>query len=526
MFDYLIKNAFIIDGSGEPGWQGDLAVRDGKIAALEPQIEAEAAETIDAQGLALTPGFIDPHSHWDAHHLQADKMEIKLRQGVCLDVVGNCGESMAPTTPETLEGLGLLFAGVMDWVKPRSFADYAQAVDQAKPGLGVMSLVGHSTLRNLAMGHQAGPPSPEQLEFMRRELGLALDQGAVGFSTGLYYTPSGYADQHELRALLEVVGQKGRYHTSHIRNEANCIFDSLDEVISAGMATGASTHIAHLKLAGRANWRKADQVIEVLETAREKGLDLTCDVYPYDRSCTTIVSLFPHWSREGGIPGLAGRLADPAQREKMADEIRNGAPGWESNVENSGFDGITISSVHSGQRQELVGKTLAQCAEERGTDPVDFTMDLVAEQEGAVSIICASICEEDTAKFIKLPFAMIGSDGSVSQGKPHPRAYGTFPRVYRRFVRELKVLSLEEAVSKMTGKTAQRLKVKDLGLLQKGYKANLALFNPDEFGDTATFEEPRSFATGLHSVFVDGVRVWTPDGPGEKVPGGFVKPSA
>ena len=526
MFDLLIQNALIIDGSGQPGWVGDLAVLDGRIAALEPGIRAQAAKTIDAAGLVLCPGFIDPHSHWDAIHLDGSQAQVKLRQGVCLDVVGNCGESLSPVTAGSKDDLGMLFASALDWIAPRSFQDYTRQVDQAEPGLGVMSLVGHGTLRVLAMGHRAGPPGPEELKLMKRELALALDQGAAGFSTGLYYTPSGYADSSELEALLAIVAQKGRYHTSHIRNEAYGIFDALDEVIQAGLATGAATNIAHLKLCGRDNWGQSGRVIEMLEKARDKGLDLTCDVYPYERSCTTLLSLFPTWSREGGVPGLKRRLTDQAQRQRIRDEMLNGVPGWESSVQNAGFDGITISSLHSGRRQELLGKTLAEAAQEAGLEPADFTMELALEQSGAVSIINSSMCEEDVAEFIKLPFAMIGSDGSLSRGKPHPRAYGAFPRIIRRFVRELKALSLEEAIAKMSGKTAERVKARDCGFLRKGYQANLVLFDPDEFGDTATFEEPRSFATGLNSVFVKGVQVWTPEGPGGRAKGGFVKPEA
>ena len=525
MFDTLIKNAFIIDGSGSPGKSGDLAVQDGKIAALEPDIQAQAAKVIDASGLVLCPGFIDPHSHWDALHLKGDKTEVKLRQGVCLDVVGNCGESLAPTSVESQKELGALFSGSIDQIQKRGFADYVQEVDRARPGLGVMAHVGHGTLRVLAMGHKAGPPSPDQLKLMKKELALALEQGAAGFSTGLYYTPSGYADIDELVELLKVVAKKDRFHTSHIRNEAYGIFDSLNEVISAGKKAGAATHIAHLKLAGKDNWRKADQVADVLETARSEGLDLTCDVYPYDRSNTTILSLFPPWSREGGIPGLIQRLADEEQRKRIQDQMENGAPGWESSLQNAGYGGITISSVHSGERPDLVGKTLAQNAEEAGIGPIDFVMDLVREQSGAASIICASMCEDDVTRFIKLPFAMIGSDGILSMGRPHPRVYGTFPRIIRRFVRELKALTLEEAINKMSAKTAQRLKVKDCGLLRKGYKANLVLFDPETFGDQATFEEPARYATGLHSVFVDGFQAWTPQGKGQQASGGFIKPA-
>lgn len=524
MFDLLIQQALIVDGSGAPGYTGDLAVKDGKIAAVEPVIQAQARQCIQAGGQVLCPGFIDPHSHWDATHLESAHAQVKLRQGVCLDLVGNCGESLAPCWASSQNDLCQQFPDAAHLIRERDFTRYTEELNQAHPGVRVMSHVGHGTLRILAMGQQDGPPHPAQLERMKNELALALEQGAAGLSTGLYYTPSGYAGREELEALMTVVAQKERFHASHIRNEAEGIFQALEEVIEVGLATGASTHVSHLKLAGRENWRQTDRVIEVFEKARAKGLDLTCDVYPYDRSCTTILSLVPPWSREGGADALVERLKDARQRQCIREHIIHGAPGWESNVKNAGFDGIVISSVHSGQRPDIEGQTIARIADDAAQAPEDVALDLIQEECGAVSIICASMNEADVAEFIKLPFAMIGSDGFLSRGKPHPRAYGAFPRVIRRFVRELKVLSLEEAIAKMTGITAKRLKRDDCGLLRKGRRADLVLFDPDRFGDQATFEKPRQFATGLTRVIMEGQPVWTAEGEGslEPVKGGFV----
>ena len=522
MFDLLIKNALIIDGGGQLGWSGDLAVQDGRIAALEPRIEAQAAQTIEAKGQALCPGFIDPHSHWDSVYLQPGQAEGKLRQGVMLDLVGNCGESLAPASPESARELKQLFGSQAGQVAERSFADYTAQVDDAAPGLNVMSHVGHGTLRVMAMGHKAGPPDEREMGLMKKELARALEQGAAGMSTGLYYTPSGYAQADELRELMQVVADKGGFHASHIRNEAEGIKQALEEVIEPGLACGAPTHISHLKMAGRENWSKCDQMIEVLERGRQKGLDLTCDVYPYDRSSTTILSLIPPWAREGGIAGLLKRLGSPGQREAIREQMRHGAPGWESSLRNAGFEGITISSVHSGQRKDLEGVTLAKAAEQAGRDPFDYTLDLVVEQSGAINVICSSMCEENVAQLIKLPFAMIGSDGSPSQGRAHPRTYGAFPRVIRRFVRELGILSLEEAVAKMSGMTAARLNLKDRGLLKKGMRADMLIFDPQTFSDQATFENPKTYATGLQWLFIEGGPVITPEGMGHNAPGGFV----
>lgn len=521
MFDLIIQKAFLIDGTGKPGWIGDLAVTDGQIAAIEPAIEAEASQYINGEGLILCPGFLDPHSHWDATHLQGKHGAIKLRQGVCLDLVGNCGESLAPCSKANSTDIRQFFPGSDDNIHARSFAEYAKEIDTAKPGLRVMSHVGHGTLRLKAMGHTAGSPDHEQLTRMKDDLALSLDQGAAGLSTGLYYTPSGYADSKELQALMTVVAQKGGFHASHIRNEAGGILDALEEVVGVGLKTGVATHISHLKLAGRRNWDMTDKVLEIFEKARAQGLDLTCDVYPYHHSCTTLLSLIPPWALEGGVARFCQRLDDVGQRARISDQIRNGYPGWESGVQNSGFDGITISSVYSGNRQDLIGKSLAESADHAAMAPENFIVDLIRSEAGAVSIICASMNEEIVAEFIRLPFAMIGSDGALSQGKPHPRAFGTFPRVIRRFVRELKTLQLEEAIAKMTSITAQRLGLHDCGLLATGLRADLVLFDPETFGDTATFDDPYQPPVGLDRLLIEGRHAWPPKQVTDNIYGGF-----
>lgn len=521
MFDLIIQQPFLIDGTGTPGWTGDVAITDGKITEIGPDIQAEAARYIDGKGLALCPGFLDPHSHWDVSHLQGNHGEIKLRQGVCLDVVGNCGESLTPCTIENCRNIQQFFPGPDNHIAPRTFSQYGTELDAAKPGLRVMSHIGHGTLRLLAMGYSSNPPDTKQLSRMEEELTLALGQGAAGLSTGLYYTPSGFADSNELQVLMNVVAREGGFHASHIRNEAAGILEALKEVITVGLKTGVATHISHLKIAGRNNWDKTEKVIETFAKARSQGLDLTCDVYPYHHSCTTLLSLVPPWALEGGIDRFCERLNDIKHRDQIRDQIRNGYPGWESGVQNSGFDGITISSVHSGMREDLVGLSLAESATLAAMAPEDFIIDLIEKESGAVSIICASMDEEIVAEFIRLPFTVIGSDGALSQGKPHPRAYGAFPRVIRRFVRELKVLRLEEAIAKMTYKTALRLGLDDCSRLSKGLRADLVLFNPKTLSDTATYDIPHQFPVGIDRVFIEGRQAWPPQQEREHVHGGF-----
>ncbi len=514
-----------MDGSGAPGRIGDVAVNKGRIVDLAPSIDASADRGIDGRGLVLAPGFIDLHSHGDLYHLSEPAGDIKIRQGVCLEVVGNCGMSLTPTTSETIRPIMVEFRTGRDldssgWP---SLGDYATAVDTAGPAVRVMSHVGHSTLRTRVMGHRAGPPEPDQMKKMEALLSRAMDDGAVGLSTGLYYPPSGFAEIQELTGLAKVVAERGGFHASHIRNEAEGLWDSLEEVIAVGRAAGVATHISHLKVAGRNNWSRAGEAAARLEAARKKDLDLTCDVYPYHHSATTILALIPPWAQEGGLAGLTARLDNPGRRERIIGNMADGLPGWENIFHNAGWDGIVISTVKNPAKARFQGLTIARLAEIEDRDPFQLVLDLIESEQGGVGIIAASMNEDNVAAFIALPFAMIGSDGQPSTGLPHPRLYGAFPRVIRRFVRELGVISLEEAIAKMTGRPAARLGLKDAGLIQKDYRADLVLFDPDTFADTATYDCPRSHPTGMEALIISGRMVI--DGPQqtEARPGGFVR---
>lgn len=523
MFDLIIKGADIIDGNGGDRRRGDLAVRAGRIAAVERSIDGETARVIDGRGQVLTPGFIDLHVHTDAYHLTDPDSAIRIRQGVCLDVAGNCGESPAPASQAWSAAVAAQFGIDPPAAFGQSFADYAAAVDRVRPAMRVMSHVGHTALRVRAMGYAAGPPSPEALQGMKRELEAALEAGAAGMSTGLYYPPSGFAQKAELAALARILASRNRLHVSHIRNEAEGLLASLEEIADIGLASGAASHVSHLKAAGRKNWNKADEVIAFFESARSRGLDLTCDVYPYHRSSTVLLSLIPPWAQEGGVPGLLARLERPAERDRIIGQMRDGLPGWENTLHNAGFDGIVVAYAAAPENKYLEGRTLTAGAEAAGADPYDFVLNLIASDKGATAIISESMSEETVARFIALPFAMIGSDGTPRDGTPHPRLYGTFPRVIRRFVRELNVLTLEEAVSKMTGLPAQRLGLTDAGLVRKGYRADLTMFDPERFADTATFENPRQFPEGLTAVLVGGEVVLEKSELTGARPGGFVR---
>jgi len=523
MFDILIKHALVLDGSGRAGQNLDVALAGGRIAAVDRNIPTEqAGSMLEGRGLVLAPGFIDMHCHTDTYHIARPDGEIKVRQGVCLDVVGNCGESVAPARNDqrfqdpTRREFDEICPGVL------TLADYAELLNAARPAIRVMSHVGHSALRIKVMGHSAASPDTAQMAALVRETEKAFDQGAAGLSTGLYYAPSGFAGDGELTALAQVAARYGRFHASHIRNEGAGLLDSLAEIIRVGRVTQAASHISHFKVAGRANWHQAETAVARIESARSQGLDITCDVYPYDRSCTTILSLIPPWAQEDGMPALAARLEDSQQRKRIVSQMAGGLPGWENSYQNAGFEGITISWVASPANADLMGLTLARAAELRGADPFEFVCDLILAEKGAVDIIVASMDEKLVGRFLALPYAMIGSDGSPNAGKPHPRVYGTFPRVIRRFVSELGIIPLETAIHKMTGLPAQRLGLKDQGLIRKGYRADLVLFDPGRFTDTATYSQPQAYPAGLCSVMINGEVMLTDETRTAARPGGFV----
>ncbi len=526
MYDLLIRRATILDGTGASAFQADAAVAAGRFVAIAPRIEGEAARTIDAEGLALAPGFIDIHCHSDRYHLEHPDGEIKLRQGVTLEVVGNCGASLAPLAAEraqeavdhTVGGPGR-FTGSIDWL---SFGQYAAKVTAGRPVLNVMGLVGHGTLRIAAMGFAARPATAAELDRMQGMLAEAMADGAAGLSSGLYYAPGLFADTAEVVALARVAALRGGFYATHLRNEAEGLLDALDEAIGIGRAAGVPVHVSHLKAAGRKNWRLADAAVARIEAARAEGLDVTADVYPYHFSSTSLLAVIPPWALEGGIPVLLARLANRSQRATIIGQIQEGLPGWENIFHNAGWEKIIVSATGDPEGRRWEGRSVADIAATLGRDPCECALDIIAAGNGTVSIIAGSMNEEIVARFIRLPFAMIGSDGAPNAGKPHPRVYGTFPRIVRRFVRELRALSLPEAVHKMTGLTANRLGLPAFGRIAAGARADAVLFDPKRFADTASFEDPCRYPVGVQAVLVAGRLVLEADRATGERPGIFV----
>ncbi len=498
----------MVDGTGARSWVGDVAIKDGRFVALDTKINADARRVIFARDFILAPGFIDIHCHSDFAIFDDPDSTIKMKQGVTLDVLGNCGESLAPLDGDARSSIKAASdSDINGWAHPLNwsgYADYIRRIEDAGLSINVMGLVGHGTLRLAAMGHSDASPSAGQMDHMKSLLADSLEAGAAGISTGLIYAPGCFADTSELIELAGLVGRKGGFYASHIRNEAEGVLAALDEVIRIGRESRVAVHVSHLKLAGYRNWHLRDAVVQKLEKARADGIDLTCDVYPYFHSCTTMLAMLPPWSLEGGVSSLIGRLADFRQRRQIIHDIETGIPGWENMYHNSGWEKTVISSVQTPANKDLEGKSIAVNASERGKDPFDLMLDLIAAEKGVVSIISESMNEDNMVRFLTLPFAMIGSDGSPTRGKPHPRLYGTFPRVFRRIVREMGVLSVESAVHKMSGQTADRLGLRQSGFIRRGLNADAVIFDPLTFGDTATYGHPQQFPSGHIATIVNG----------------------
>jgi len=509
MYDLIIKQAKIIDGTGNPGWIGDVGIKNEKFTAIAPSLEtANTRVTIQGKGLVLSPGFIDIHTHSDDYWVADPLCEIKLQQGVTREILGNCGISMAPMDSQSryidFQDALISLEKHKTSMNVFSFKDYVTLLEKKGLSNNLMGLIGHGTLRIAVMGFSDNVPDQNQMNKMKTIIDEAMDQGALGLSTGLIYAPGIFARTPELVELSRVVAKKGGFYASHMRNEAEEVLAAIDEAILIGEQAKIPVQISHLKVTGHKNWDLVDQVIDKLLHARKSGIDLTCDVYPYFSSGTSLTALIPPWAIEGGVENLIPRLQDTVQRKKIIHDIKYGIPGWEDMYHNAGWDKITISQFNSAGRNDIEGRTVAQIAKQRKIDPFELILDLIEQEGEGVKIISETMNEKNVATFLKLPFAMVGSDSHFSKGKPHPRLYGTFPRVIRRFVLELKILTLEEAIYKMTGLPALRLKLKNAGLIKKGFQADAVLFDPETICDRATYNDPNKYPSGIARVIVNG----------------------
>ncbi len=521
MHDMLIRGGIVFDGAGNPGVAGDVAITGGRIAGIHPHPslprargtvrEGDAAKIIDAHGLAVAPGFIDIKTHSDFTLPINPKAESKVRQGVTTEIVGHCGFSVAPALPGKVELLKDYLSASAPWLPFRetSFPDYLNSFPSTSVNAGM--LVGHNTLRLMVMGMAERAPSAEELARMIALLEDALAAGALGLSSGLFTPPGSYAQPAELIALGHVLKRHNAGYFTHLRDESNKVLEALAEAITIAEQCGVHVEIVHFKCSGLDNWGKAAAAIAMIEAAKARGLDVDCDSYPYNAGSNPLKNLLPPWVQAGGVPAMLDRLAERPTRERMrADIARDGLNNW---GKIPSWDCVTISiSPHLPQH---AGKTIAALSAERGADPIDTLCDYLVKDRGATRVLVASISEDDIRTLVASPHALVGSDGncvapygSVGQGLPHPRFYGTFPRVLSRYVRDQKVLPLAAAIHKMTGATARALKLEDRGLLREGHCADIVVFDPDDFVDRASYAKPHQFPSGPRtSVIVNGMLV-------------------
>lgn len=510
MLDLILKGGTIFDGSGGGGFPGDVGIEGDRIAQVGKLDDAQAVRVIDCRGFSVAPGFVDMHSHSDLTLFVEPEASAKIRQGVTLELLGQDGLSVAPISERNLPEIKSQLAGLLTdppipW-RWRRVKDYLNALDR-KTAINVAYLVPHSALRWEVVGFEGRPATTKEIEAMAALLKESLQEGAVGLSTGLVYPPNCYAEKEEMLALARATAEEGGIFVVHIRNEADYAVEAIEEMIEIGRKTGCPIHISHLKVSGRENWWKMDRLIERLEEARAKGLDLTCDLYPYTAGCTILSGLLPPWAHEGGPSKTLTLLKDPKARAKMRSEMETPGPcRWENRVRNAGYEGIMISSVKSDANRRFLGKSLAQIAEEWGTDPAEAAFDILVEEELHVTMIIFGQSEANVEKAMRCSFQMFGTDG-VPGKRPHPRLYGTFPRALGLYVREKRLLSLHEAIRKMSFLPVKRLGLSDQGLVKEGMRANLTIFDPDRVIDRATYEEPTRYPEGIDSVIVNGVVV-------------------
>jgi N-acyl-D-aspartate/D-glutamate deacylase len=507
-FDILIKHGTVIDGTGAPGIAADVGIRDGRIAAVAPGLEGEAGHEINAGGHIVAPGFIDVHTHSDFTLLSTPSADSKVRQGITTEVVGNCGFSPAPVAPGTrdlLEAYASFLNPHLSW-DWESLDDYYQRVRDRGCAMNIVPLVGHGAVRIAAMGFANRPPTGSELLHMQHLVGAAMEDGAFGLSSGLIYTPGCYGDTDELIALARVVSEAGGIYATHMRGEGGTLEASIAEALRIGADAGVGVQISHLKASGRDNWDKMDRALHMLEEGRDRGVAVMADIYPYIAGSTTMTSLFPAWSLEGGVASFLTRLADRQTRQRIIDEVQGGRDGWSRANGAVGWDDIVIASCQKQKAYE--GKTVAQIARDMGVDPAHAMMDFLLAEQGQAAIILFMMSEENVAKGIAHPMLMIGSDSLALAaghgGKPHPRTYGTFPRVLGKYVRDEGLMTLEDGVRKMTSMAAAQLGLTDRGVLAAGKAADITIFDATTVCDRATFDDPHQYPDGIAYVVVNG----------------------
>lgn len=504
LFDLLIINGMVIDGLKDEGYKADIGIIRDKIEAIGNLKNRKARMIIDASGKIVSPGFIDIHSHSDSILLINPKGESKIRQGVTTELGGNCGGSEFPlkkldSKEEILSNES--FPLKRDWTDLEGFLF---RLSQKGIAINYGTLIGHGTVRSYVMGEEQRDPSPEELKNMKKIVTQAMEQGAFGLSTGLEYTPSGFASTQELIELCRVVAKFGGFYATHLRSEDTYILEAIGEALHIAAEARLPLQISHLKVCGNDNWWKLPMMLDLMEQAQKRGLMVNADAYPYTAYSTGISVFFPHWALAGGREAFLSRLKNPEEREKMKKETMEKLKGtpWEN---------IVIIDADKEENKKFIGKNVKEAALMENKDPYEFSCDLLGGEGGHVPIIGFGMNEENVEKILKHHLVMLSSDGSalapygpLSRGIPHPRNYGAFPKFLRFCVREKKILTLPEAIKKMTSMPAAKMGIKGRGALVKGNYADLVIFDPETIGDKATYTEPGQYPIGIDYVIVNG----------------------
>jgi len=513
-YDLILRGGDLYDGSGGSPRMADIAVRNDTIVAIGDLSKAHGKAEIDVRGLAVAPGFINMMSQAGQTLIEDGKAQSDIRQGITLEVLGE-GESMGPLSPRMKEALLGGQGDIRNDIGWTTLDEYLRFLENRGVTPNVASFIGAATPRVHVIGYDDRPPTEEELGLMQKLVGQAMAEGALGIASALIYPPGSFAKTEELVAMAKVAAQYGGLYISHIRSEGDDIVGATGEFLRIVREAGIRGEIFHLKTGGRDNWAKMDEVIGIVEKARAEGLEITADAYPYAAGMAGLLASFPPWIQDGGVLAAIKRMKDPASRQRIIQEMRTPSKGWESLYLQCGSpDRILLISFNEESLKPLTGKTLAQVAEIRGRSPEETAMDLLIEDNCQVLAIYFSQSEENLKKTLPLPWlsfctdeAAYAPEGIFLESGAHPRAYGTYPRILGKYVRDEKLMTLSEAIRKMSALPAETLRIGRRGRLQKGYFADIVVFDPAKVRDLATFEKPHQYATGIIHVLVNGVQV-------------------
>jgi len=513
-YDIVITNGHIIDGTGSPWYSGDLAIRDGKIAAIGNLHDAARSRTIDARGQVVAPGFIDMLGQSEYTILVDPRLPSKIYQGITTEITGE-GESIAPLNDAILKADQEQYDHYRIHVDWRTFREYFSRLEKQHTGINIASYVGATRVRRMVLGDNDVQPTLGQLEQMREIVRQAMRDGAVGVSTSLEYAPAPYAKTEELIALAAEASRFGGIYATHMRNEGTGILAAIDEALRIGREARIPVEIWHLKVGGKPSWGHMPEVVAKINSARAQGLDVTADTYAYTAWFNDFSAFIPAWAHDGGNAKLIERLKDPATRARIRTDMLTPSDKWDNEwQEIPGPEAVLVGVVHNSQLLPLQGKTLSQIAKLWNKEPMDALFDLLIEDHGLTSVAVFGMSEPDVSLALQQPWVSVDNDSSgtspegiLGREHPHPRAYGTFPRILRKYVREEHMLTLEDAIRKFTALPAQRMRLTDRGVLKAGMCADIVIFDPAAIHDVATFESPNQLSQGMDYVLVNGVPV-------------------